>query len=137
MSLAKAWRRGQSGHVGDWPHRKGPPQEGVVIMRLVLKDTYWVFTVTRPAEPKTEFGSGQQKMNRASKLPEWVVEVLAQDPERGEVIRVTVTGDQPKVSHGQPVRFEALEAIPWANNGNYGVAYRAASIQPAQQARAA
>jgi hypothetical protein len=28
-------------------------------------------------------------MNRASKLPEWVVEVLAMDSERGEVIRVT------------------------------------------------
>ena len=39
------------------------------------------------------------------------------DSERGEVIRVTVTGDQPKVNQGQPVRFEDLEAIPWANNG--------------------
>jgi hypothetical protein len=53
-------------------------------MRLVLKDSYWTFTVTRPAEPKTEFGSGQQKMNRATNQPEWVVEVLAMDPERGE-----------------------------------------------------
>jgi hypothetical protein len=106
-------------------------------MRLVLKDTYWTFTVTRSAEPKTEFGSGQQKMNRTSKLPEWVVEVLAQDPERGEVIRVTVTGDQPKVSQGQSIRFEDLEAFPWNNNGREGVAYRAASIQPVQQSRAA
>ena len=39
------------------------------------------------------------------------------DSERGEVIRVTVTGDQPKVNQGQPVRFEGLEAIPWNNNG--------------------
>jgi hypothetical protein len=39
-------------------------------------------------------------MNRQTKLPEWVVEVLAMDAERGEVIRVTVTGDQPKVSQG-------------------------------------
>src|SRR5919204_465347 len=51
-----------------------------------------------------------RKMNRASKLPEWVVEVLAMDSERGEVIRVTATGDQPKVSQGQPVRIEELEA---------------------------
>ena len=55
----------------------------------------------------------------------------------GQVIRVTVTGDQPKVSQGQPVRFEELEAIPWANNGRNGVAYRAAAIHPAAQARAA
>ena len=59
------------------------------------------------------------------------------DSERGEVIRVTVTGDQPKVNQGQPVRFEELEAIPWTNNGRNGVAYRAAAIQPVQQSRAA
>ena len=51
-------------------------------------------------------------MNRASKLPEWVVEVLAMDSERGEVIRVTVTGDQPKVTQGQPVRFEESGSDP-------------------------
>jgi hypothetical protein len=106
-------------------------------MRLVLKDEKYTFTVTKAAEPRTEYGSGQQKMNRASKLPEWVVEVLAMDSERGEVIRVTVTGDQPKVSQGQTVRFEELEAIPWSNNGRDGVAYRAAAIHPAAQARAA
>ena len=65
-------------------------------MRLVLKDEKYAFTVTKAAEPRTEYGSGQQKMNRATKLPEWTVEVLALDSERGEVIRVTVTGDQPK-----------------------------------------
>jgi hypothetical protein len=106
-------------------------------MRLLLNDSKVTFTVTKAAEPKTEFGGTQQKMNRSSKLPEWVVEVLAQDPERGEVIRVTVTGDQPKVSQGQTVRFEDLEAIPWANNGRNGVAYRAISIHPAAQSRAA
>jgi hypothetical protein len=106
-------------------------------MNLVLKDTRWTFTVTKGAEPKTEFGSGQQKLNRQSNLPEWVVEVLAMDSERGEVIRVTVTGDQPKVSQGQLVTFADLEAIPWNNNGRNGVAYRAASIQPAAQSRAA
>jgi len=106
-------------------------------MRLVLDTSKVTFTVTKAAEPKTEFGSGQQKMNRASKLPEWQVEVLAMDSERGEVIRVTVAGDQPKVNQGQTVRFEELEAIPWANNGRDGVAYRAASIHPAAQSRAA
>ena len=106
-------------------------------MNLVLKDSRWTFTVTRAAEPKTEFGGSQQKVDRRTKQPEWVVEVLAMDPERGEVIRVTVTGEQPKVSQGQPVRFEDLEAIPWNNNGKNGVAYRAASIQPVAQSRAA
>ena len=35
------------------------------------------------------------------------------------------------------VTHEELEAIPWANNGRDGVAYRAAAIHPAAQARAA
>jgi hypothetical protein len=106
-------------------------------MRHYLDTSKTAFTVTRAAEPKTEYGGTQQKVDKQTKQPEWVVEVLAMDPERGEVIRVTVTGDQPKVSQGQPVRFEDLEAIPWNNNGRNGVAYRAASIQPAQQTRAA
>ena len=106
-------------------------------MKLLLKDEKYTFTVTKAAEPRTEYGSGQQKMNRATKLPEWTVEVLALDSERGEVIRVTVTGDQPKVNQGQTVRIEELEAIPWAHNGRDGVAYRAAAIHPAAQARAA
>jgi hypothetical protein len=106
-------------------------------MRLVLKDEKYSFTVTKAAEPKTEFGSKQQRMNRQSNLPEWVVEVLAQDAERGEVIRVTVTGDQPKVTPGTHIRFDDLEAFPWHNNDRDGVAYRAAAIQPAAQSRAA
>lgn len=76
-------------------------------------------------------------MDRDTGRPQWVVEVLAQDNERGEVIRVTVTGDQPKVNPGQQVRFEHLEAIAWNNNGKAGVAYRAAVIQAAQPSRAA
>jgi hypothetical protein len=38
-------------------------------MRLVLKDEKYSFTVTKAAEPKTEFGSQQQRMNRQSNLP--------------------------------------------------------------------
>src|SRR2546429_9909472 len=106
-------------------------------MKLLLKDEKYSFTVTKAAEPKTEFGGTQQKVDRATKRPEWVVEVLAMDSERGEVIRATVAGDQPRVNQGQPVTFSELEAIPWANNGRNGVAYRAAPIQPAAQNRAA
>ncbi len=76
-------------------------------------------------------------MDRDTGRPQWMVEVLALDAERGEVIRVTVAGDQPKVSTGQPVRFDGLEAIPWSNNGKAGVAYRAASIAPTGAVKAA
>ena len=106
-------------------------------MRLVLSTEKTTFTVTKAAEPKTEFGGTQQKVDKATKRPEWVVEVLAMDSERGEVIRVTVAGEEPRVSQGQTVTFSELEAIPWVNNGRNGVAYRSATIQPAAQARAA
>jgi len=106
-------------------------------MRLVLDTSKVAFTVTRDPEPKTEYGGSQQKVNRQSQRPEWVVEVLALDSERGEVIRVTVTGDQPKVNQGHPVQFSELEAIPWAREGKNGVAYRAASIHGSSQAKAA
>jgi hypothetical protein len=106
-------------------------------MRYWLHESKWSYTVTKAPEPRTEFGSGKQKVDKQSGRPEWVVEVLAQDAERGEVIKVTVTGEQPKVNLGQPVRFEDLEAIPWAHNDKNGVAYRASSVRTVQQARAA
>ena len=101
-------------------------------MRLMLDTSAVTFTVTRAPEPRKDFGKTEQKVDRDTGRPQWVVEVLAQDAERGEVIRVTVTGDQPKVNQGQPVRFDGLEAIPWNNNGKSGVAYRAAA-DPARQ----
>ena len=106
-------------------------------MRYLLDASPYSFQVTRAAEARKDFGKDVQKVDRETGRPQWVVELLAQDSERGEVIRVTVAGDQPKVSPGQSVRIEGLEAIPWNNNGKYGVAFRAVSIHPAQQARAA
>ena len=101
-------------------------------MRLLLDTSAVSFQVTRAAEARKDFGKDVQKVDRDTGRPQWVVEVLAQDADRGEVIRVTVTGDQPKVNPGQLIRFEALEAIAWNNNGKAGVAYRAAAIHPAQ-----
>ena len=106
-------------------------------MRLMLDTSGLTFMVTKAAEPRRDYGKTEQKVDRDTGRPQWVVEVLVQDSERGEVIRVTVTGDQPKVSQGQSVRFEGLEAIPRSNNGKSGVAYRAASIASAAAARAA
>ena len=71
-------------------------------MRLILDTSAVSFQVTRGAEARKDFGKDVQKVDRDTGRPQWVVEVLAQDNERGEVIRVTVTGDQPKVTPGQP-----------------------------------
>ena len=45
---------------------------------------------------------------------------------------VTVAvADPPKVSQGQYVSVERLQAMPWVQNGNSRVAFRAKSILPA------
>ena len=106
-------------------------------MRLMLDTSKVSFQVTRAAEARMDFGKDVQKVDRDTGQPQWVVEVLGQDAERGEVIRVTVTGDQPKVNPGQHVRFDGLEAIAWNNNGKAGVAFRAVGIHTAQASRAA
>ena len=106
-------------------------------MRLLLDTSKVAFTVTRAPEARKDFGKDVQKVDRDTGRPQWVVEVLAQDSDRGEVIRVTVAGDQPKVNQGQPVQLTNLEAIYWNNNGRSGVAYRASGIHPAAQSKAA
>ena len=106
-------------------------------MRLMIDTSAVAFTATKVPEPRRDYGKTEQRTDRSTGRPEWVVEALAMDSEGGVVIKVTVAGDQPRVNQGQPVRFDDLEAIAWNNNGKYGVAYRAAAIHPATQARAA
>lgn len=106
-------------------------------MRLMIETAAVAFTVTKVPEARRDYGKTEQKVDRETGRPQWVVEVLALDAERGEVIRVTVAGDQPKVNQGQPVRFDALEAIPWNNNGKSGVAFRAASVHSSAAPKAA
>jgi hypothetical protein len=47
----------------------------------------------------------------------------------GEVITITTAGMKPEVKVGQPVKPDRLEAIPWANNGRNGVAYKATELK--------
>jgi hypothetical protein len=109
----------------------------VVIMRHILDTSAMGFTVTKAPEPRRDYGKTEQRLDKGTGRPEWVVEVLAMDSKGGVVIRVTVAGDQPRMTQGQAVHFEALEAIPWNNNGKSGVAYRAASVQAASSPKAA
>jgi hypothetical protein len=48
-----------------------------------------------------------------------------------ETILVTVAlAEAPKVSQGQYVSVQGLQAMPWVQNGNSRVAFRADSIVP-------
>lgn len=98
-------------------------------MRLYVDTQKVTFTVTRNPEPKND-QNGQQRHRKDDGAPMWTTQVMALDESGGEVINITVAGQQPGVTVGQMVIPVNLEAIPWAANGRSGVAYRADELQP-------
>ena len=49
-------------------------------MRLMLDTSAVAFTVTKAPEPRRDFGKTEQKVDRSTGRPQWVVEVLAHGP---------------------------------------------------------
>lgn len=98
-------------------------------MRLYVDTKQVTFQVTRNPEPKND-QNGRQKQDSRTGAPMWTTQVMALDESGGEVLMVTVAGEQPKVSVGMNVRPVGLEALPWNQNGRHGVAYRASELQP-------
>jgi hypothetical protein len=108
-------------------------------MRLMLDTSAVTFQVTKAPEPRKDFGKTEQKVDRETGRPVWVLDVLAQEPGGGQVIRVSVAGEQPRVTQGQQVRVEGLEAIPWVQfeKKTSGTAFRASTVVPAAAVKAA
>jgi hypothetical protein len=102
-------------------------------MRLIVDTSRVQFTVTREAQPRKD-QEGRQRtttLEDGTKVPTWSVQLVAVDASGAEVLNVTYAGqDSPKVTVGQPVTPENLQAIPWAQNGRNGVAYRATEFKP-------
>jgi hypothetical protein len=106
-------------------------------MRLLVETARTTFTVTKDVEEKQD-QNGRQKVDRVTQEPLWVVQVMALDETGGEMLKVTLAGQQaPKVTVGAQVNLVELEAIPWATNGKNGVAYRAKAINTQGIAKAA
>jgi hypothetical protein len=107
-------------------------------MRLFIDTSPVTFHVSKEPVPKVDRDTGKQRTDRDTGGLLWTVQLIAMDPAEGaEVINVTVAGEAPKVSVGQPTRVEGLQAIPWqSNNGGVKVAYRAATIAPVAQTAA-
>ncbi len=103
-------------------------------MKLLIDTSKTTFMVTRGVAEKTDL-EGKQRFDRVTREPLWTVQLMALDEFGGEVLMVTVPGAPPKVGIGQAVFPVGLEAIPWAQNGKNGVAYRVRSLedQPADQ----
>lgn len=99
-------------------------------MRLLIDTTSVQFTVGKEAQPKND-QNGLQRVERNTSIPMWTVQLVAMDDGGAEVINVTVTAPQPpKVGVGTAVAPVELQAIPWAQNGKNGVAFRASDIRP-------
>jgi hypothetical protein len=96
-------------------------------MKLRIDTTGVTFVCTRTPEQRLNFDSGQPRIDKASQLPLWLVQVMALDADGGEVIAVTVAGE-PNVAVGQPVAVSGLMALPWSQDGRSGIAYRAEAI---------
>ena len=104
-------------------------------MRLLIDTSEVTFTVSRGFEPKVDMTTGRIKTDRTTGMELNTVQLVALDEKGAEVISVTVAGAVRQVDRGTPVAVVALEAIPWANNGRNGVAYRATSVTPVSVGR--
>jgi len=96
-------------------------------MKLLINTTGVSFTCTRAPEQRVSFDTGQPRVDKATGLPLWLVQVMALDESGGDVISVSVAGE-PKVSAGHAVTVKGLVALPWSQDGRSGVAYRADAI---------
>jgi hypothetical protein len=94
------------------------------------------FTVGRPFERKLD-DNGVQKLDRQTRLPLFSAQFVVMDERGADTIMVTIAGEPPQLQQGQPVTVVRLVALPWANNGRNGVAYRADEVRPLSAAKTA
>lgn len=105
-------------------------------MRIKMDTTAIRFMITKPAAPKTDQKTGQQKVDNRTGALLWQLQVMALDENGGEILTVTLDGE-PKVNVGEFVLLHDLVAIPWSQGDRSGVAFRAAGISPAGKPQAA
>ena len=101
-------------------------------MDLILDTVSTKFQVCGEFGPRLD-KDGVQRRDKSggTNLPLWAVQLVAWFDAGAETILVTVAvADPPKVSQGQYVSVERLQAMPWVQNGNSRVAFRADAIVP-------
>jgi hypothetical protein len=107
-------------------------------MRLVLDTSEYVFEVSRAPEAKVDRKTGAQQQDKMTGRLKWTVQLYVKGQDGGEIINVTVAGDQPKLTLGQPVAVKGLEVIPWVgDDGKSRTAFRAELISSAPAVKAA
>lgn len=96
-------------------------------MKLKVDTAAVSFMCTKNPEPRTDFGTGQPKIDKTTGAVLFQVQLMALDADGGDVLAVTVAGE-PKVTVGQQVSVTNLVATPWLQDGRSGVAFRADAI---------
>ena len=101
-------------------------------MDLVLDTSNVKFQVSGEFEPRLDKERVQRRdKSGGTNLPLWAVKLVAWTDGDAETILVTVAiADPPKMSQGQFVSVDRLQAMPWVQNGNSRVAFRANSVVP-------
>ena len=102
-------------------------------MKLMIDTRPMTFQASGEFEPRLDKDRVQRRdKSGGTNLPLWAVQLVAWFDAGAETILVTIAvSDPPKVSQGQYVSVERLQAMPWVQNGNSRVAFRAKSILPA------
>lgn len=101
-------------------------------MELILDTASTKFQVSGEFTPRLDKdGVHRRDKSGGTSLPLYAVKLVAWTDADAETILVTVAiADPPKVSQGQYVSVERLQAMPWVQNGNSRVAFRAKSVVP-------
>jgi hypothetical protein len=101
-------------------------------MDLILDTSSTKFQVGGEFSPRLDKDRVQRRdKTGGTNLPLWAVSLVAWADGKVETILVTVAlAEPPKVTQGQFVSVERLQAMPWVQNGNSRVAFRADAIVP-------
>ena len=101
-------------------------------MKLILNSESMQFQAASSFEARLDKdGVHRRDKSGGTNLPLWAAKVVAWTDGDAETLLVTVAVETPpKVSQGQFVSIERLQAMPWVQNGNARVAFRAKSVLP-------
>ena len=101
-------------------------------MKLILNTENTQFQATSSFEARLDKeGVHRRDKSGGTNLPLYAVKLVAWSDADAETILVTVpVASPPALSQGDHVVVERLEAMPWVQNGNARVAFRAKSVLP-------
>ena len=108
-------------------------------MKLILNSESMQFQAASSFEARLDKdGVHRRDKSGGTNLPLYAVKLVAWSDADAETILVTVpvATTPPALQQGDHVVVERLEAMPWVQNGNARVAFRAKSVLPVNGATA-